>query len=124
MKRKPYNFKADVYSFTIVFWEMMALDKPYGGFDADTVREAVAIKGDRPPLFDYWPESITKIFKRGWAKKIEHRPTMNEMHTCLAHLLASPTQPVPLPAKHGSILPGKKLFRARRSMDNKAGFLS
>ena len=124
MKRKPYNFKADVYSFTILLWEMLALEKPYQGMDGEAVRESVAIKGERPPFMEYWPETITKIFKRGWAKKIDHRPTMNDMRHCLAHLLESPLQPAPLPAKHSSMLPGKKLFRARRSLDNAQSFKS
>jgi serine/threonine protein kinase len=122
MKRKPYNFKADVYSFTILLWEILNLSKPYQGMDADAVREAVAIKQDRPLIPESWPDNIVKLFKRGWAKKIEHRPTMSEMHQCLACLLQSPLEPTPLPAKHSKPLhlPGKKLFRARqrRSMDN------
>ena len=120
MKRKPYNFKVDVYSFTILLWEMLTLEKPYQGMDGDAVRETVAIKGERPPMPDYWPENIAKLFKRGWAKKIDHRPSMGDMHHCLAFLLASPLQPAPLPSKHTSMLPGKMLFRARRSLDNNA----
>lgn len=92
--------------------------------DGEGVREVVALKGDRPNIPDYWPDSIAKLFKRGWAKKIDHRPTMAEMHLCLAHLLESPLQPAPLPSKHSSMLPGKKLFRARRSLDMKLGLLS
>jgi serine/threonine protein kinase len=118
MKRKPYNFKADVYSFTILLWEMLALDKPYQGMDGEAVRECVAIRSERPPMPENWPESIAKLFRRGWAKKIDHRPTMGDMHRCLSFLLASPLQPAPLPSKHLSMLPGKMLFRARRSMDN------
>ncbi|CAB9510278.1 Protein kinase [Seminavis robusta] len=118
MKRKPYNFKADVYSFSILLWEMLALEKPYQGMDGEAVRETVALKSERPPMPERWPENIAKLFKRGWAKKIDHRPTMAEMHHCLTFLLASPLQPTPLPSKHSSMLPGKKLFRARRSLDN------
>jgi len=117
MKRKPYNFKVDVYSFTIMFWEMMALEKPYQGMDGEAVRECVALKSERPPIPDHWPENIAKLFKRGWAKKVDHRPAIGDIHLCLAHLLESPLQPLPLPSKHKSILPGKKLFQARRSMD-------
>lgn len=121
MKRKPYNGKCDVYSFTILFWEMLALDKPYQGMDGEGVRECVALKGERPPIPDSWPDNITKLFKRGWAKKLDHRPAMGDMHHCLAFLLQSPLQPVPLPSKSKSILPGKKLFQARRSMDLNKG---
>lgn len=117
MKRKPYNFKCDVYSFTIVLWEMMALEKPYEGMDGEQVREYVALKAERPPYLDHWPDNIRKLFKRGWAKKIDYRPSMAEMHHCLTHLLEAPMQPAHLPSKHSTMLPGKKLFRARRSMD-------
>jgi len=117
MKRKPYNFKCDVYSFTIVLWEMLALEKPYAGLDGDKVRETVAMKSERPPYQESWPENICKLFKRGWAKKLDHRPTMQDMHYALAHLLAAPLEPAALPSKHGKMLPGKKLFQARRSLD-------
>jgi Protein tyrosine and serine/threonine kinase len=98
----------------------LALEKPYEGMDGEAVRESVAIRSERPPMPEHWPENIAKLFKRGWAKKIDHRPTMGDMHHCLAFLLASPLQPAPLPSKHASMLPGKMLFRARRSMDNNA----
>ena len=119
MKRKAYGKRADVYSFTILFWEMMALEKPFHGMDGDAVRETVAIKAERPYIPEQWPENIAKLFKRGWSKKSDHRPSMKEMHECLAHLLQSPLQPMPLPSKHTTTLhlPGKKMFRARRSMD-------
>ena len=97
---------------------MLALEKPYQGMDGEAVREWVALKSERPPMAETWPDNITKLFKRGWAKKIDHRPGMGDMHHCLAFLLASPLQPTPLPSKHSSMLPGKMLFRARRSLDN------
>lgn len=117
MKRKPYNFKCDVFSFTIVLWEMLALEKPYTGMDGEAVREYVALKSERPPYLEHWPDNICKLFKRGWSKKIDHRPSMQEMHHCLTHLLAAPDQPAQLPSKHAKMLPGKKMFLARRSMD-------
>ena len=86
--------------------------------DGEQVRECVALKSERPPYLAHWPDSICKLFKRGWSKKIDRRPNMQEMRNCLAQLLEAPLQPVQLPAKHSKkMLPGKKMFLARRSMD-------
>jgi serine/threonine protein kinase len=39
--RKPYNGKADVYSFGMILWEMAALRKPFEGMGRDTFYELV-----------------------------------------------------------------------------------
>lgn len=43
---KPYNELCDVYSFSMVFWEMMALTKPYGKIDMVGLIEEVWRESD------------------------------------------------------------------------------
>lgn len=36
VKHEPYNSKVDIYSWAILSWEMLALDKPYAGVGEST----------------------------------------------------------------------------------------
>ena len=65
IRRERYNAKADVYSFSILFWEMLSLSKPYGGMEGNDVKEAVAHKGLRPKIPKEWPSQIRMLLKYG-----------------------------------------------------------
>jgi len=110
--RKPYNSKADVYSFSILMWEMLSLTKPYGGMDGNDVKENVAHKGLRPKIPKEWPSQIRTILKYGFCKRPEERPTMGQIQQTLEKILvalaneeaalsSSSTPPGP-PALHAS----------------------
>ena len=50
---KPYNLKADVYSFAIVCWELTSLKVAFDGYDVEKHSRAV-ISGERPKLRSNW----------------------------------------------------------------------
>ena len=39
---KPYNQAVDVYSFSMVLWEMLHMKKPYFGMNVETHRQQVS----------------------------------------------------------------------------------
>lgn len=46
VKHEPYNSKVDVYSWAILSWEMLAIDKPYSGIGESTfVKVRVVVVG-------------------------------------------------------------------------------
>jgi len=71
---KPYNEKADVYSFSILLWYFMALEPPFGLYTPRMIRERVP-KGNRPVLMDAWPEGVKKLLNVCWSGKIKSRPS-------------------------------------------------
>ena len=87
IKNKPYNFKADVFSFTTLLWEILALKKPFAELAGQEVKEWVADYGNRPHIAKYWPSAIRKLMKAGWSSDHENRPTMKEVQRTLAALL-------------------------------------
>jgi serine/threonine protein kinase len=87
IKNKPYNFKADVFSFTTLFWEILALKKPFNELSGQEVKEWVAELGHRPAIARCWPSGVRKLMKAGWLVEIEARPTMIEVRDTLASLL-------------------------------------
>jgi len=83
IRKDPYNLKADIFSYSILLWEIMALCKPYDGLLGHQVKESVSIFGERPTVPRSWPVAIRRLLRRGWADSISNRPTMDEVHKTL-----------------------------------------
>jgi serine/threonine protein kinase len=52
---RPYNEKVDVYSYSMVLWEMATLRKPYEGMQRDEFYSSVVRGHVRPQLNKRWP---------------------------------------------------------------------
>lgn len=98
IRKEPYNLRADVFSYSILLWEIMALAKPYDGLLGHQVKESVSIFGERPSVPRSWPVAIRRLLRRGWSESITNRPTMDEVHKTLTKVL------------EGSIKSGGKMF--------------
>lgn len=77
IRKDPYNLKADVFSYSILLWEIMALVKPYDGLLGPQVKESVSLFGERPSVPRSWPVAIRRLLRRGWSESISNRPTMD-----------------------------------------------
>lgn len=87
IRKEPYNLRADVFSYSILLWEIMALSKPYEGLLGQQVKESVSIFGERPSVPRSWPVAIRRLLRRGWSESIPNRPAMEEIHKILSKLL-------------------------------------
>mmetsp|Transcript_16886 Transcript_16886/g.35450 ORF Transcript_16886/g.35450 Transcript_16886/m.35450 type:complete len:160 (+) Transcript_16886:908-1387(+) len=77
---KPYNLKADVYSFAIVLWEIMSLEKSFCDYDRISLfTDAVVFKNERPKIDPLWPEHIQLVLKCSFSSEILERPSMKEV---------------------------------------------
>jgi serine/threonine protein kinase len=83
IRKEPYNLKADVFSYSILLWEIMALCKPYDGLLGHQVKESVSVFGERPSVPRSWPVALRRLLRRGWSESICNRPTMEEVHKIL-----------------------------------------
>ncbi|CAJ1966758.1 unnamed protein product [Cylindrotheca closterium] len=79
IRKEPYNLKADVFSYSILLWEILALSKPYEGLMGQQVKESVSVYGERPSVPRSWPQSVRKLLRSGWGESILARPTMKEV---------------------------------------------
>jgi len=86
IRKDPYNLKADVFSYSILLWEIMALTKPYEGLLGPQVKETVSLFGERPTIHRSWPVAIRKLLRKGWSESISNRPTMEEVLETLTRL--------------------------------------
>ncbi|XP_010412701.1 PREDICTED: serine/threonine-protein kinase STY17-like [Camelina sativa] len=82
---KHYDHKADVYSFAIVFWELLNGEEPFHGVPNICVPHLVQ-HGERPSLANT-PEEMIPILELCWAQDSDARPEFKEIRLLLTSLL-------------------------------------
>ncbi|CAN0018141.1 unnamed protein product, partial [Scytosiphon promiscuus] len=58
VRHEPYNTKVDIYSWAILSWEILAIDKPYAWATQATFVSRVVAGGERPELPKAWPARL------------------------------------------------------------------
>lgn len=83
-----YNTKADVYSWSMIYYEMISLIKPFKGYDESMHRELVCEKGQRPPLQHLeLPGSIKDILKKSWHQEVPKRYTIQKVCSTMQNIV-------------------------------------
>jgi serine/threonine protein kinase len=80
---KPYNLYADVYSWSMVMWFILALEPPFGFFTEDMIQDRVFKRGTRPAIFKRWNETIGELMRASWDVDIKSRPSFLEISLLL-----------------------------------------
>jgi hypothetical protein len=92
LARESYTEKADIYSLTLVLWEILTARTPYETMqNKKELRHAVLVKRQRP-LIPTGPGSnchplYKTLLERGWATNPSNRPTAKEMVQVLETIL-------------------------------------
>jgi serine/threonine protein kinase len=87
---QPYNQKADVYSFAMLLWNMLALELPYLEFIYNrNFENKVMQEGNRPNIKNKWPKEIQNLLFKAWSKDMDERPTMQEVCIMLKEAIVS-----------------------------------
>ena len=79
---RPYSFGADVYSYALILWQLLAWDpKPYLEYGNDMKRFLKALDGGSRPDVEACrrrgaPEVLCAMLDKAWQKDAEKRPTM------------------------------------------------
>ena len=87
VQRTGYNLKVDVYGWAMVFFEMLALQRPYDLCNRDVHRILVCQGGQRPCIRPFWPNDLKDLLRQAWAPNHADRPTMDEIIKQLVRLL-------------------------------------
>mmetsp|Transcript_27879 Transcript_27879/g.76737 ORF Transcript_27879/g.76737 Transcript_27879/m.76737 type:complete len:481 (-) Transcript_27879:372-1814(-) len=92
-----YGFKADVFSFGILFWQVFALKTPFAGMNASKHTAKVVLGGKRPPAIQNTlnegssnrsqGKMLHKLMQSCWDADPAKRPTMEEACNILEQAL-------------------------------------
>jgi serine/threonine protein kinase len=75
---KPYNETADVFSFSILLWQMSSLETPYEGYSVNSFSKKVIEGGVRPKIDDKWGSSICTLLRQCFVDNPK-RPFMSDV---------------------------------------------
>jgi len=73
---KPYDEKADIFSWSFIVWEMATLTKPFEGYTKHDFFTNVVRGGERPPLNKRWPKEFAELLQACWDPTPSKRPAM------------------------------------------------
>ncbi|CAM9645613.1 unnamed protein product [Pylaiella littoralis] len=76
---QEYNEKGDVYSFSLIMWEMLAGIKPFLGLKRPDFYNRVVDQGERPPLNPEWPQPIRNLLESCWRTNLDERLSFREV---------------------------------------------
>jgi len=87
LSRGDIDGKADVYSFSLVFWEVLTGKPLFPEYDdMETFTKCICTDGVRPHTEDINPV-LLRILKSGWAPKSSERPSFEELVKLLENSL-------------------------------------
>jgi len=76
---KTYDTKCDVYSFSILLWELLSLQPAFRSCSPDQFIDLVVIKNKRPVIDNKWPPLTRLAIPEAWDKDPKARPDMKRM---------------------------------------------
>ena len=86
-----YSIKADVFSFALCFWELLAGELPFSHLKPAAAAADMAYRSARPPLHHMMlPEQVERILLRAWDKTPNDRPSFTEIVTDIQSSLQLP----------------------------------
>jgi serine/threonine protein kinase len=84
---RGYNQKIDCYSWAMILYEMITLQKPFATYDRYMHKVLVCENADRPELSLKLPLSARNLLHRAWAQQPWDRPPMVEICSELENMI-------------------------------------
>jgi serine/threonine protein kinase len=88
-RSQPYNTKADIYSWSMVLWYIMALEPPLGLYPPNVFIDLVVVKGYRPPIQPKWSPLLSRLLEQCWSENIWERPSFLQIQCELQKAMES-----------------------------------
>lgn len=82
---KPYNELVDVYSFSVLLWEMLEVETPFSEYHTMAKFRSKVVKGRTRPICNpSWPLPVQILLHGGWSPDISSRPPMKTVVATLS----------------------------------------
>ena len=86
-----YSIKADVFSYALCFWELLAGELPFSHLKPAAAAADMAYRSARPPLHHMMlPEQVERIMTKAWDKTPNDRPSFSDIVTDIQGSLQIP----------------------------------
>jgi hypothetical protein len=82
-KAELYDKETYVFSFAILFWELLSLKWAYNGFSRKEFYQHVALPNEGLPIKSSWPIIVRTILVGAWDKDPQKRPSMKRIGTLI-----------------------------------------
>ena len=90
---KPYNHKGDVYSFGMILWEILSMQRPFARIKTrDEFYDLVVHGGHRPEIGKRIPEDVAKLIRSCWNTDPSQRPNFQDISNTLGGFLEKEEQ--------------------------------
>ena len=86
--KQPYNLKADVYSFAILLYEVLCLEKAFLQWHSNEIFEQVHHKQYRPRMSMFWSKQVKQLLKSCWSHDPADRLQMKQIESILQNEMA------------------------------------
>jgi len=83
---EEYNLKVDTYSWSLIYWTCLTLEKPYADMDRSTHLVKVCRQDQRPSIRGL-PVKIQLLLAKSWSRNVQERLSMAQVCAQLDSIL-------------------------------------
>jgi serine/threonine protein kinase len=92
-----YSFSSDIYSLTMVLWEVLTCQAPFDDVEDEDALMAALLAGATPSIPDWCPAPFAALLREGWQRDASRRPTAAQILKRLEGMLAELERDYALP---------------------------
>jgi len=83
-KKEKYGLASDVYSFSLLLWELLSFDFPYRGMKDPEIHKKLTSEGCPLQVIESWPAAIKNCVLKGSDYTASKRPSIESMYSNLS----------------------------------------